>query len=215
MISEFNQIEELFNEINKVMNRKVTAFIIGGAVMLYQGLKPATKDIDIVVKTKEEFTELQKALIKLQFTSKIPGAEYKHMNLNQVFQREDFRIDIFQKEVCGKFFLSLEMMQRAKTVIDLNHIKVVLSSNEDVFLFKTMTEREGDLEDCVSLAQTGIEWDIIFSELKSQIKESKQNIWITWVGERLDLLEERGLTIPIMTEINKLRDPFFGEWEKT
>lgn len=215
MISEFNQIEELFNEINKVMNRKVTAFIIGGAVMLYQGLKPATKDIDIVVKTKEEFTELQKALIKLQFTSKIPGAEYKHMNLNQVFQREDFRIDIFQKEVCGKFFLSLKMMQRAKTVIDLNHIKVVLSSNEDVFLFKTMTEREGDLEDCVSLAQTGIEWDIIFSELKSQIKESKQNIWITWVGERLDLLEERGLTIPIMTEINKLRDPFFGEWEKT
>lgn len=215
MISEFNQIEELFNEINKVMNRKVTAFIIGGAVMLYQGLKPATKDIDIVVKTKEEFTELQKALIKLQFTSKIPGAEYKHMNLNQVFQREDFRIDIFQKEVCGKFSLSLEMMQRAKTVIDLNHIKVVLSSNEDVFLFKTMTEREGDLEDCVSLAQTGIEWDIIFSELKSQIKESKQNIWITWVGERLDLLEERGLTIPIMTEINKLRDPFFGEWEKT
>lgn len=215
MISEFNQIEELFNEINKVMNRKVTAFIIGGAVMLYQGLKPATKDIDIVVKTKEEFTELQKALIKLQFTSKIPGAEYKHMNLNQVFQREDFRIDIFQKEVCGKFSLSLEMMQRAKTVIDLNHIKVVLSSNEDVFLFKTMTEREGDLEDCVSLAQTGIEWDIIFSELKSQIKESKQNIWITWVGERFDLLEERGLTIPIMTEINKLRDPFFGEWEKT
>ena len=215
MISEFNQIEELFNEINKVMHRKVTVFIIGGAVMLYQGLKPATKDIDIVVNTSEEFTELQKALIKLQFTPKIPGTEYKHMNLNQVFQREDFRIDIFQKEVCGKFSLSLEMMQRAKTVIDFNHIKVVLSSNEDVFLFKTMTEREGDLEDCVSLAQTGIEWDIIFSELKIQMKESKQNIWITWVGERLDLLEERGLTIPIMTEINKLKEAFFGEWEKT
>ncbi len=214
MISKFKEIEELFKEINSSLIDKVRIFVIGGVVLLYQGLKPATKDIDLVVETKEEFISLKNALESIDFKEKIPSIKYKNMNLNQIFVRDDFRIDLFQKEVCGRFSISKGMMKRAINVINLKKIKLNFCSNEDIFLFKTMTEREGDLEDCISLAQKGIKWDKFLNELKSQIKKSKQDVWITWVGERLDLLEGKGLNIPIMKEINELREKYFEKYEK-
>ncbi|OIO62453.1 hypothetical protein COY26_02840 [Candidatus Woesearchaeota archaeon CG_4_10_14_0_2_um_filter_33_10] len=214
MISEFKQIEKLFKEIDASLRKKVKIFVIGGAVLLQQGLKPATKDIDLVIETKEEFMILKNALNSINFTVKIPNIEYKNMNLNQIFIRDDFRIDLFQKEICGRFSISNGMMERAITFIDLEKIKLNFCSNEDIFLFKTMTEREGDLEDCISLAKRGIKWEIILNELKNQIKKSRQDVWITWVGERLDILEEKGVNIPIMKEINQLRERYFKEYEK-
>ena len=165
MITDFNQIEKLFKEINKVTEKKINLFVIGGAVLLQQGLKGGTKDIDLVVNSKTEFMEFQKALGKLGFKLQIPEKEYEHMNINQIFQKEDFRIDLFEKEVCGKFSLTEEMMKRANTILDLNNLNVAHCSNEDIFLFKTMTEREGDLDDCMSLVVPGIDWKIILKEL--------------------------------------------------
>jgi len=213
MITNYDEVEELFKEISKAVEKRIRLFVIGGAVLLKQDLKDATKDIDLVVDTKEEFLELQKALEKLEFKLKIPGKEYEHMNLNQIFQKEDFRIDLFYKEVCGKFSLTEDMMQRANLVLDLEKLKVAHCSNEDIFLFKTMTEREGDLDDCIRLGIPGLNWKIIIKELQNQIKQSKQDIWITWVGERLDLLEDKGLEIPIMNEFDKLRNKYFENLE--
>ncbi len=214
MITEFKKIEELFKEIDKLMPHKIKIYTIGGAVLLEQGLKIATKDIDIVVEKKNEFIELQHALQETGFKPQIPGKEYSRMNLSQIFKRGEFRIDLFEKEVCGRFSLSKGMMERARKVIDLNHIDVYLCSNEDVFLFKTMTDRDGDLTDCESIVGAAVEWNTIIDELKSQISISKQDVWITWVGERLDILEDRGMVIPIMKDLNILRNKFFDEFEK-
>lgn len=214
MISEFSQIEKLFEEIDGALDEQINVYTIGGAVLLEQGLKLATKDIDLVVSTKNEFIKFQKTLTKLGFEPQIPGKEYKNMNLNQIFQKGDFRIDLFEKEVCGKFSISEGIIQRARKVIDLKHIKMHLCSNEDVFLFKTMTEREGDLEDCQNLMTPGLNWKIILEELKNQISNSKQDVWITWVGERFDLLEDMGSEIDMMEDIDKLRNKYFEDLEK-
>lgn len=214
MINNFQQIEDIFKEIDQVIPDKIKVYAIGGAVLLEQGLKAATKDIDLVVETKKEFIEFQHSLQKIGFKPQIPGKEYSRMNLSQIFQRGDFRIDLFEKEVCGRFSLSKEMVKRARKALSLDHIEVHLCSNEDIFLFKTMTDREGDLTDCESIVAAAVEWDIILDELKSQINRSKQDIWITWVGERLDIMEERGMAIPIMKDLNILRDKFFDDFEK-
>ena len=71
MISEFKQITELFQELDKEV-RKTKIFLIGGAMLLYHGIKPATKDVDLIVEAKEEFTDMGKALKKIGFVSKIP-----------------------------------------------------------------------------------------------------------------------------------------------
>ena len=42
MISEFNQIKELFKEINTIIDLPINIFVIGGAVLLYQGLMKLT-----------------------------------------------------------------------------------------------------------------------------------------------------------------------------
>ena len=136
------------------------------------------------------------------------------MNLNQVFVRGELNIDLFQKEVCGKFALSKKMIQRAKPIFHYPNLDVFFCSNEDIFLFKNMTEREGDINDCLALANARLNYDIILEELQHQIKQSKQDIWVTWVGERLDILEERGINIPIMDQINPLREAYMEKWAK-
>jgi len=214
MIDSIEQIEKIFREIDKEINKKINVYTIGGAALLDQGLKVATKDIDLIIGTEEEFNDIQKALENIGFKQRIPGEGYSHFNLSQIFIRDEYRIDIFKKQVCSKFSLSKNMIERARRKINLNYIDLFFCSNEDVFLFKTMTEREGDLADCESIVRAAVDWDVILNELKSQIKKSGQDVWITWVGERFDLLEERGMTIPIMDEINKLRIKFFNDLEK-
>src|SRR3989338_2449541 len=215
MITTFKEIEELFREINNSMYKKTRVYIIGGAALLKRGMKVATKDIDLVVATKNEFFEIQNCLNKIRFTAQTPEKEYTHMNLSQIFQRKDFRIDVFEKEVCGRFSLSEEIMKRAELVAELSHLTVFLCSSEDIFLFKTMTEREGDITDCMSIAATqNPDWKVILEELQSQIKQSKQDVWITWVGERLDLLVDKGVDIPIMNQVDKLREDYFEKYEQ-
>ena len=122
---------------------------------------------------------------------------------------------MFEKEVCGRFSLSENMMKRAEKIIELSRLTVFLCSSEDIFLFKTMTEREGDITDCMSIAATqNPNWTVILEELQNQIKQSKQDVWITWIGERFDLLSERGVDIPIMNEVDRLREEYFEKYEK-
>ena len=215
MISDFKQIESLFKEINQHLKKKVRIYIIGGVVLLYQGLKPATKDIDLVILEKQEFLAFEQALKTARFESKIPTDVYKKMNLNQILVRDDFRIDAFHQTVCRRFSLSEGMKKRAKMLLALPHLDVYLCSNEDIFVFKTFTEREGDLQDCISLAQRRLDWNAIVSEIQSQIHHSGEDVWITWIGERLDLLMEKGLNIPVINQIDKLRDTYFEELERT
>lgn len=213
MITDFSNIESLMKEIDSVLNNKIHIFTIGGAVLLYRGLKDATKDVDLIVNSHDEFFLLKNTLKQLGFQTKRPGNTYSRMNLSEIFQRDKLRIDLFKTQVCGGFSLTETMVVRAHKVIELEKITMYLCSNEDVFLFKTMTEREGDLTDCLNISTRDLEWELILQELNDQIDQSKQDVWITWVGERIDLLEERGLEIPIKAKIDKLREEFFKKYE--
>lgn len=214
MISEFKQIEDLFKEIDDKLTKKVNVYIIGGAALLFEGLKPATKDIDLILENKKEFITFEEALISLNFKEEMPTTDYKKMELTKIMVRDDYRIDAFLKKVCKKFDLSKDMIKRADKILRLKNIFVYKCSNEDIFLFKSMTERPGDLEDCIELVKKGLDWNAIKNELFDQINNTGQDVWITWIGERLDELIKKGLTIPIIKDINELRDDFFIRFGK-
>ena len=133
------------------------------------------------------------------------------MELNKIMVRDDYRIDAFLKKVCKKFALSTDMIKRSNEILKLKNISVNKCSNEDIFLFKSMTERPGDLEDCIELIKKGLNWNEIKDEMINQIKTNGADVWITWIGERLDELIDKGLTIPIMKDINKMRDNYFNK----
>lgn len=215
MISDFNELTRLFGEIGNGLGKKVQFYVIGGAMLLYHGMKTATKDIDVIVGKESEYHMAKNALRKLNFTAKAPLFGYEKVDLSQIFVREDFRIDLFHRTVCKGFHLSDGMIRRAQKILELKHLSIFLCSPEDVLLFKTFTEREGDLADCLNIArQKKIDWNTILEEVKDQIKTSGNPVWITWIGERLDLLEDKGLNIPIMKEINALREKYYAELEK-
>ena len=214
MMSDVKQLEQLFQEIDQSLTDNVPIYIIGGAALLYQGLKTATKDIDVILEDTESYDVFVKTLLSLKFEKREPTEVYKKMEIDIILERKDFRIDTFLKTVCKKVQLSNGMKDRAVPILKLEKLNVFLCSNEDIFIFKSMTEREGDLEDCIALIQRGIKWNNILNEIQSQIRRSGEDVWITGVGERLDLLEEKGLNIPIMKKINKLRDEYFYNLEK-
>lgn len=68
MISDFKHIEMLFEEVDHYVKTKVDVYVIGGVALLYQGLKPATKDIDLIILRKEEFSAFEHALKNARFT---------------------------------------------------------------------------------------------------------------------------------------------------
>ncbi|MFH1072598.1 MAG: DUF6036 family nucleotidyltransferase [Nanoarchaeota archaeon] len=214
MISDFKQITELLGELHAHLKKKVTLYLLGGGMMLYYTLKDATKDMDVVVETREEFLDLESALKNAGFSARIPSHAYRKLDLSQILIRDALRIDLFEKSVCKGFSLSPPMKQRATSILKLENIELKLCSHEDVFLFKTFTEREGDIDDCLHLVEKALDWKAMLAEIRHQIKTSRNKVWITWIGERLDILEDRGLTIPIMKEVNRMRIVYFKELEK-
>jgi len=84
MISRFEDLDKLFEELDKILTKKVHFYVIGGAVMIYHKLKTATKDVDIVVDSPEEFMAVEKLLKEMGFESKIPTLEYKKFDINQI-----------------------------------------------------------------------------------------------------------------------------------
>jgi hypothetical protein len=78
-ISRREEINELFEQLGQVLEQKVEALLIGGAVMLELGLKDATKDIDVVCRNEEDKERLLAAAKALGF--EIVGPEKRHERL--------------------------------------------------------------------------------------------------------------------------------------
>ena len=87
MISRFEEINRLFEEGDSQYQKKFI-FYDRRRSPAFHGLKPATKDRDLVVATEEEFVECGNALKKIGFETKLPDSDYKHFNLSQVFTKK-------------------------------------------------------------------------------------------------------------------------------
>ena len=53
-ISRREEVNELFEQLGQVLEQRVEALLIGGAVMLELRLKDSTKDIDVVCRIEED-----------------------------------------------------------------------------------------------------------------------------------------------------------------
>lgn len=53
-INRREEVNELFEQLGQVLDRKIQVLLIGGAVLLEQGLKDSTKDIDVVCRNEND-----------------------------------------------------------------------------------------------------------------------------------------------------------------
>lgn len=196
------ELEKLLFEIGKELKFPLTVFLIGGCNMALQDIKAATKDIDLVVKTQKDFDELKKTLFSLGFKQVKPETAYQKMHPSAIFEKEGRpRIDVFTKIVCNALVLSESIAKKA-VQRKFGNLLVEFVSPEFIVLFKSITERDTDLEDISTIIrQQKINWPDFLKELDSQ-HEFSDKIFCLNVLDTIELLfEKEKIVVPVKQKI--------------
>jgi hypothetical protein len=184
-------IDPLLNAIDAELASKVEALMIGGGAMSLRGQKTATKDIDLVFVDNGQRKRFIDAITKIGFRSLIsPGEEYRKMGARIYVDREERWLDIFNERICNMFLVHEGVLGRASEYLALKRLRVLLMSPEDIFLSKSVTERDGDLEDMYTLFTRGLDEKRIIDEVAFQASRSNK-IWESFLALRLGELEEK------------------------
>lgn len=207
-----------FERIDRALEKELQIYMIGGGAMSLSGIKEATKDVDIIVGDDENARVLIRALEGLGYQGVLePGDEYMDMGASFILENADgFRWDVFVRQVMRKFIFSKSMEERAEGFGSYGKLKIGLASGSDIFLFKSITEREGDLEDMGGLVRAGIDSDVLLREIDVQRKLLDTEVWITYLDAKLDELDEGyGITLPIKEQIAEMAGKVYDKLEVT
>jgi len=165
-------LKQEFDKLNSKTKLPLTLFLIGGGAMAFYGLKDATKDIDIILTSTDDLGNLKTTLEVIGYKEPEPvliTRAYNNMQTSSILENQaGFRWDLFINKVCNALTLSAAMKQRANQLYKGDRLTVSITSKEDVFLFKGITEREADLDDMRILAESGLDWNVINQECQSQ-----------------------------------------------
>lgn len=203
---ELKYIEDELKRIGKHIPKKVEIVLIGGANLMYRGLKAATKDVDIVVMRSNDLKLFSETLVDLgYFEVKRLSKEYSNLGASVIMRNQDgFQYDIFFRQVCQALILSPRIIKRTEPLGQFNSLFVFLMSPEDVFLFKGMTERAADLEDMRILVEQDLDWKIILDECQ---KQEGEKIWEAFLLVKLEELQDKyGIRAPIKRKLRQLSE---------
>lgn len=196
-------VEKEFLKIGLALKAKMKIFLIGGCAMVFRGLKPATKDVDIIFTSPAELKEFVNMLKSLNYYEVVElPKEYTKIGASAVLRNADnFQCDLFYKQVSRGLEISDSMIKRAEHLKTFGNLEGYMMSPEDVFLLKGMTERNADLDDMRVLAGIGLNWKVIKEECISQ---EKRKIWEAFLATKLAELKAKfGIEAPILKDLWK------------
>ncbi len=195
------ELNEWLVRVGSYVEKPVRIFMIGGCALSFRGLKENTKDVDIIVESKKDFTISDSAIKNAGFKLKTDLDDEFYLTALAVYTKgDDSRIDVFLKQVGKMFYLSESMVQRAEFFRDYGKLSLYLISLEDIFLFKSMASRPGDIIDCDRLIRKGINYDVVYSEIINQSINGKN--WFFWVYESICRLENyNNISLPIKNKV--------------
>lgn len=204
------ELDELLVNVGSKIVKSMKIYMIGGCALSFKELKPATKDIDIIVTKKEDFNTFNQSMKENGFVSISDRESEFYATALAVYEKEESSIDVFLKQVGKMLVFSDNMIKRAEKYKEYGNLIVYLVSNEDIFLFKAMTLREGDIFDCDRIMKEGIDYNIIYDEIVEQSKAG--NKWFFWLYESLSRLQNHnGIQIPIKRKVFTL---IKNHWEE-
>ena len=215
-IREKREMEGLMTRLSESLESPVDLYMIGGGSMMYLGRKLFTKDMDMVVTSRREYDAIFGALTRMGFRSVRPGDGYGRMNLSSILEDDDgHRVDLCESRVCGKLRFSEAMAGRSVERFSKGGLRLCTCAPEDILIFKSITEREGDAADCESILRaTRIDWDAVLREVTDQVEDG-EDVRITWIADGFYALAERtGYEIPILKELLRMADSFLERWER-
>jgi len=191
-------------ELGDTIDERVDAYLSGGANLILRGLKDTTKDIDVVVADREAFLTLVEALQELGYEERRDlEAVYEQLAPSLVLEKDGFpRWNIFVDVVADALSLTGGMQDRSDTERQFGTLRLHLLSLTDIFVFKAVTDREGDLEDAALIARQGtVDWQQVMDEIERQEEQADQYFSFA-VLDTLDLLADRyGIEAPIRSRL--------------
>ena len=163
---------DFFRLLGETLSAETDLYLFGGEAMRIRALKRATKDVDAVVEDERAFQLVGNTLKSMGYRP-LRGREItetdRKLRTSAILTKEDYpRVDLFVRQICGAFLLSNTMKARVDTR-EFGELKVHILSNEDLFLLKSITDREGDVYDMLTLAKApGFDWHTVIQELYQQ-----------------------------------------------
>jgi hypothetical protein len=213
MVFEKEGLVKCLKDVGNKLEKPVAVYLIGGGCMSLRELKTATKDIDIVLTSRGELEIFNNALLVLGYQPAVDLGEEFYLTATVVYAKGDSRIDLFFQEVAGKLEFTKSMQERAEFFGLFGKLTIHLTSPEDMFLFKSVTGRKDDLDDCRMLFLRGLDWNVIFEECVEQSKKKAK--WFFWFYERIcELEEDYDLISPIKSRLLKVCKEHWDECPK-
>jgi predicted transcriptional regulator len=200
----------LFEEIGKKLTSPLTIYLLGGENMRIKGLKPRTKDCDIVVENKEDFERFSKVLKDMSYEPKVK-IEFVEEDM-RIFPDEILlhpnrsRIDLFTNRILKDLSLSKKMIDTA-AYADFGNLRLGILRNEYVFLLKAVAGREGDIQDMEALVraptktqtmyqQDTFDWNLVWQEILMQEHMNHLRNFTTVIFEQIDMFSQQTKIIP-------------------
>ncbi|MDO5861434.1 MAG: hypothetical protein Q4Q58_01330 [Thermoplasmata archaeon] len=214
MIDAIRNVYSLMDELSGVTS-PTDVYMIGGGALIFNGAKAVTKDVDLVVRTREAFDRVAGALACIGFRQTRPDAGCAREHPSGIYERDDgIRVDMFETVVCGRLSLSDGMASRAVPAYSSGNVHLLVCSPTDILVFKSVTGRDGDQQDSAGIVESGtVDWDAALDEIRAQTADGEE-VWITWIADSLFALGERyGYRIPIMRELLGMADAYLERWE--
>lgn len=171
-ISRKEEINDLFEQLGQVLEQRIEALLIGGAVLLELGLKDATKDIDVVCRSEEDKERLLAAARALGFEIVGPEKRHERLGVKRLAVKGRRSLDIFAGRISYDFGLSDAMWHRAIRSRYFGMLMIRDASLEDIFIMKLIANRPGDAPDCSNLVITGLDYNAVYREIETQYRKA-------------------------------------------
>jgi len=201
------QLLEEIKKIGQALESKTVVFMIGGCSMSLRGLKPSTKDVDLIFTEKNELNVFAETLERRGYSKSFEtGGEYAKLEAQVIYRKEDSAgFDLFLNKVCGGLVLSGAMKKRALNFQEFGKLQVFLCSEEDVFVFKSITERPRDVDDMAALIKAKLDdfdWNAIKNEVEEQTKHYP-NLSTLAYNKLVELKEKHEISPPIVSWLKR------------
>ena len=198
-------IRQQFSELAALINDELTVYLIGGGALTLDDLKNATKDIDLIVRRKSELKQLWSVLRSAGYEPQGELAEeYDELEAAFILEKNHRRFDVFHEQVAGVLYLSDPMISRSRHLFTEDGLSVRMVSLNDIFLFKSVANREDDVDDMIRIAEGGIDDDVIVEEVMTQLEFLGSDDFISSMKKKLDRLEDQGFEFDIHRDVETL-----------
>jgi len=190
--------EELFIDIGRALERKITAYAIGGTALMLHGIKAATLDVDIVLESEEDREYLMDTMRKLAYNDSDYRLVYKEAKkgIPMMLMGEKVRFDFFVNQVITASF-SNKMKERADETHEFGNLTLKAAHPTDVAIMKSATDREKDDIDIEEIYKKSLlDWNILLDAAEEQVQLGNERA-ILDLGYKLEKLNnQKRIAVP-------------------